>query len=409
MPARIVIERMGANKYMMRVYSSRGEMLLSGSIYKTKKDALESARRFRNIGTDLDYYHVDETENGFQLRVSEYKYSDQDNALRGTKILDMKRECKRWIIKVARALVSSSVTVTNNNNMAREEEYNYIKYSSNIMEVRNRIRSVLRCIKRQEKKDDIDYTYSSYRYFGNNYEEYLCNAVMHAWRPIYRSIESLSDFNRKGEMFGGFPWTSDSFPWPVDESGKPYIPLAQIDIGKAGQRIKKHIDDGILQLWYAADQTKNHSFIRVIPYNVLNDEVAHDRYLVNENEHLLWGYNFDVRGVDIVDWIKNGVMFDSSINMAIGDEGELIPCKALIDRFYEDYWHIRNIESQRTFLFGIPNPVQDDFYTEYSNGWESLLQVTGDVGFETGDGARGHLYYRTVNGKAQYKFDWSCY
>ena len=51
--------------------------------------------------------------------------------------------------------------------------------------------------------------------------------------PVW-SIEVASfdpdEIDRKSNMFGGNPFTSSKYPWPLNDSGSPCYPLVQVDL-----------------------------------------------------------------------------------------------------------------------------------------------------------------------------------
>jgi len=59
--------------------------------------------------------------------------------------------------------------------------------------------------------------------------------------------------NRLRDLIGGWPYTSDSHPWPkMDEDGLFMQPLIQIELTRAGNLLGINLGGGLLQVWGAA-------------------------------------------------------------------------------------------------------------------------------------------------------------
>lgn len=74
------------------------------------------------------------------------------------------------------------------------------------------------------------------------------------------AIPSFCEFDPKNpehrvadQVICGFPYTSQSWPWPQDAAGKFMQPVAQIDLSNAGKILGKDFDDGLLQVWFSVD------------------------------------------------------------------------------------------------------------------------------------------------------------
>jgi hypothetical protein len=55
--------------------------------------------------------------------------------------------------------------------------------------------------------------------------------------------------HRTHDMLGGFPYTSEEFPWPVSAEGHHMQPVVQINLKEAGTLLEEDIGSGLLQIW----------------------------------------------------------------------------------------------------------------------------------------------------------------
>jgi hypothetical protein len=68
--------------------------------------------------------------------------------------------------------------------------------------------------------------------------------------PSFKVQERSSIKQRTADLLGGFPFTSDAYPWPVGgKDGLHMQPIIQINLEKAGQLLNFNFGEGLLQLW----------------------------------------------------------------------------------------------------------------------------------------------------------------
>lgn len=60
---------------------------------------------------------------------------------------------------------------------------------------------------------------------------------------------SLRKLDRKSSFVGGFPWTSNRFPWPEDERGRPLSPLLQLNLAQLSLEQLGSLPDSLVQVW----------------------------------------------------------------------------------------------------------------------------------------------------------------
>lgn len=89
---------------------------------------------------------------------------------------------------------------------------------------------------------------------GNPFVTQLVNQYLAATRPFcFPSchVQELSELtHRRRDLIGGFPYTSEAFPWPTTEdSGLSMQPIVQIDLLNAGSLLGQNLGDQLLQVW----------------------------------------------------------------------------------------------------------------------------------------------------------------
>ena len=63
-------------------------------------------------------------------------------------------------------------------------------------------------------------------------------------------LEAFDVNRRKDDLFfGGIPFTSEKWPWPLDSKGSRLYPIAQINLKNAGEIIQFNFGIGMLQVW----------------------------------------------------------------------------------------------------------------------------------------------------------------
>jgi hypothetical protein len=105
-----------------------------------------------------------------------------------------------------------------------------------------------------------------------------------AWEPITKECKDVNSIQRDADMFGGFPWTSKSYPWPTYKNGKKELyaaPGIQINLTNLKETCSVDLGDGILQVWFTNDFS-NEVIIRKIPLQVLNKEDVDKSYYSKE-------------------------------------------------------------------------------------------------------------------------------
>jgi hypothetical protein len=69
--------------------------------------------------------------------------------------------------------------------------------------------------------------------------------------PKFMPQDRSNPAHRTHDMLGGFPYTSEEFPWPVSAEGHHMQPVVQINLKEAGTLLDEDVGSGLLQLWTA--------------------------------------------------------------------------------------------------------------------------------------------------------------
>jgi hypothetical protein len=68
------------------------------------------------------------------------------------------------------------------------------------------------------------------------------------------------------QVFSGFPFTSEEFPWPVEKLGRYMQPIAQIDLAKASSLLGVELGGGLIQVWGGVESGKKVELLtRLVP------------------------------------------------------------------------------------------------------------------------------------------------
>ena len=67
--------------------------------------------------------------------------------------------------------------------------------------------------------------------------------------PKFMPQDRKNPAHRTHDMLGGFPYTSEEFPWPVSAEGYHMQPVVQINLKEAGTLLDEDVGSGLLQIW----------------------------------------------------------------------------------------------------------------------------------------------------------------
>lgn len=75
--------------------------------------------------------------------------------------------------------------------------------------------------------------------------------------PSVKPQDRSSKKQRIGDLFGGFPFTTDAYPWPTGGVDALHMqPVAQIDLEKASKLLGFDFGEGLLQVWSVVGKSK---------------------------------------------------------------------------------------------------------------------------------------------------------
>jgi hypothetical protein len=84
-----------------------------------------------------------------------------------------------------------------------------------------------------------------------------------------------AEADRTGSSVGGYPYTSEAYPWPTTPEGLPLAPLLQLDLDEIEKTTGNNCGEGLLQAWLP-DRSCWEEFqplMRVIPRSAIKSDV----------------------------------------------------------------------------------------------------------------------------------------
>jgi hypothetical protein len=162
-------------------------------------------------------------------------------------------------------------------------------------------------------------------------------SVPYALPKFYKQDGKLAD-QRKTDMIGGYPYTSELHPWPKwEEDGLPMQPIAQIDLDRTGHILGVDFGSGIAQIWTRLTRTEEELdairlacmeefdrgiMLRVIQKSDLVNDPIDDFPKIspwlskgvddthNNHYELLFQPLTQLDATPVIKWMKAGEMFD---------------------------------------------------------------------------------------------------
>jgi len=226
------------------------------------------------------------------------------------------------------------------------------------------------------------------------------------------------DMNRLGNMVGGWPYTSEKYPWPGGND--PYPPFLQLNLKDISCYSNTDLGEGLLQVW----ATHGSSIIRVIEPEDLESPPSNDYFdtgILKMGEDNPDSFEqLDVEGmpharrnsVIVMDKPKPTVIpyFDTHSEYDLDDldlskdhHALIEKVISIVDRYFPKFPHL--------YFFGAHKFIQCG-YGCYINkcveeGWRPLLALFSDgEDFEFGFDGNGYLLYRIVDSKTEFFFYW---
>lgn len=107
--------------------------------------------------------------------------------------------------------------------------------------------------------------------------------------PRFEAQDVANPAHRLATLVGGFPFTSEKFPWPRDAAGRHKQPIVQLDLTQAGKVLQVDLGRGLLQVWanqieggwpfgkgWPWNKDDANFEVRVIPESSLGDPLDQD-------------------------------------------------------------------------------------------------------------------------------------
>ena len=259
-------------------------------------------------------------------------------------------------------------------------------------------------------------------YYLPNIIIYALDSAEIAWNPVTKQCKDIKNIKRDSDMFGCFPWTSKSYPWPTYKNGRKELyaaPGIQIDLREMKKLNGTDLGDGLLQVWFTEDFSSKAkdktSIVREIPRNMLNnkdlDDIFHD-FEVSDYVNVsadCWDDEMNFPGWIVSDYKIDGIQTDDGNLFDVGaDENEFSDSTLdLISRMSElmDEMHCSS-----TSFFGVPDPLQQPWDMFYREGYRNLRSLGSEKYFCIGGGEEtGQLMYKKDKNKVSFSFDWAPY
>jgi hypothetical protein len=231
-------------------------------------------------------------------------------------------------------------------------------------------------------------------------------------RPVLGIKTASSDqvsMSRKSNVFGGYPYTSEKFPWPLNEKNDPYYPLVQINLKEIGDISGKYFGTGLLQIWLDITKWDLPNIVRVIGSSDLDDplvdDVPDDERVKKLNEFgSYFGTSLDF-SFYFMGFMLPAVVFDidtESDRRRSVEETEII---GRIEGLCKEHGY-ESIEGN--WLLGYPDRGSGTPAGRYYPEPLNLIQfATVDVFPMVGISRYGNVFYSEDQGEISYFFDWN--
>ena len=261
---------------------------------------------------------------------------------------------------------------------------------------------------------------------------YVPSAILHivesaelAWEPAVTKCTDIKNVERDVSMFGCFPWTSESYPWPTyfDKNNKKVYaaPGMQIDLEGIKEFNEDNLGDGLLQVWFTDNLKNSNVDIVLIPRSIVNKEDPDVTfYEFKKPMQHIWNSDLltdigleegDIAEEESKDWIisdwkMTGVQTDEiDILPEFSDEWDRVDVdefnftyntSKIINMIYDllDQRHEYDITS----LFGVPSVIQKTWQDFYNEGNRNLLSLNSDKNIQLlDDEVYAQLMYKKEN------------
>lgn len=231
--------------------------------------------------------------------------------------------------------------------------------------------------------------------------------------PVW-GIESvpvdIEQIDRKSNMFGAKPFTSEKYPWPYNSKNKPYYPLAQIDLMQISEVTGKDFGSGLLQVWL--DITKNNldDLIRIIDQDdsseSLTDDAPETSVIQKIDEFNTWfgiasQFSYKFLGYMMADWFDGALEWEYDRDLS-DKEIEILD---VLEKLSESNGYK---STSGNWLLGYPDKGSGAPAGKYYPEPRSLIQFSGSGAFPLIHVSRyANIFYSGEDGDVSYFFDWN--
>lgn len=218
-----------------------------------------------------------------------------------------------------------------------------------------------------------------------------------------------SSTSRKSNVFGGYPYTSEKFPWPLNEKKDPYYPLVQLNLQEIGDVSGKHFGTGLLQIWLDVTKWDLPDIVRVIGSSDLDDPLRDDIPDAEQAKKLnefgsYFGTSLDF-SFYFMGFMLPTVDFDIDTESDRRRSAEELEIIGRIEGLCKEHGY----ESVRgNWLLGYPDQGSGTPAFRYDPKPLNLIQfATEDVFPMVGISRYGNVFYSDDEGEPTYFFDWN--
>ncbi len=216
--------------------------------------------------------------------------------------------------------------------------------------------------------------------------------------------------DRKANMFGGHPFTSDKHPWPLNESGNPHYPLVQIDLQQISDLLKMDFGSGLLQVWLDITDADLPHIIRLIDPADMDESLLLDIPTLEStteiDEYGMWFgrslyFSYKFLGYMLPPCYRDDIEWDLDRVLSESEEDVL----GKIEQLSEE----NGYQSLSTnWLLGHPDRGSGSPAGRYEPVPMNLIQLAKSDVFPMADvSSYANIFYSDVDGDIDYFFDWN--
>ncbi len=218
------------------------------------------------------------------------------------------------------------------------------------------------------------------------------------------------DIDRRSNMFGGKPFTSKKYPWPINSKDKPYYPLIQVNLTQVSEITGKNFGDGLMQVWL--DVTKNDldHLIRFIDVKDFGDQLEDDApftsVIKKTDKNGLWfgiclQFTFKPIGYMMAHWFDGALEWDYERDLS-DKEVEIL---TTLEKLSEDNGY-QSISG--SWLLGYPDRGSGSPAGRYFPEPKNFIQFSDSGAFPMVDVSRyANIFYADEECDMSFFFDWN--